>query len=302
MLKNLFKIDPTKKEVRNLEDFFGYKKTKPIKYNSDFIRLKEELEKSPEVREYNSIRYTSTSVPEVRKAYDLWDFLGIKMQELEMIDIKGELEGTMLLTELAKHASMVPPDKLPVSCRLMDICDGGAIFYYFTNPLSGDKYVLFQEIVVPPFGNLITGCVYAHEVSHTQMTISGGIGNDMLNVETIPMLMEQIAAFYNDPTGETLRHLRYFRLANIIYYLDTLANKDLPFKDKIDNDAWIKSTIQAVKFANIFFASSEGTRREMLNYINNLFNGSRNLDEMLAFYGIDFRECDFSSLELKRIR
>lgn len=303
MPSNLYVFDRTIKNVRAEEKFYNHQKTSLIKYDKSFKDLKDTLKSTPQIKQCGYIPYTETSLNAVLNSIDIWDYLGIRLQEISMLSFPIENNGSTTLTlsrDIIDSVRDVLPIELPISFNAKYGYEGGIVSYNLTNKSNNEKCILFSEIFIPPFGDELSSCAYIHEIAHTQMLVSDGTGLDILNHETIPILMEEIYAYHQDPSGNLLKRMRYFRLLNLQNHLETIFGKKPCYSDRVEIDTYIKSIIQAIKIANFYFSASEGQRKELLGYINQIFSEERNLDDMLSFYGINY--LDFSLSELKRIR
>lgn len=156
----------------------------------------------------------------------------------------------------------------------------------------------------------ITSSTITHEITHTQQNSSAGIINYYTNIETLPILLELINYLEKFPSSErtTFRRLKYLikyidLLDQIIYkkLLEVLKNKNSS-KDFDENIialcTYIESILKALNLFGIYENSNANTRKEMLNYIQNIFDANRSVEDFLEYYDTTF-ESSVDSLQKK---
>lgn len=305
MVSNLFLLDESKKKVRAQERFHGFDKTRLIKYGEQFKTFKEECDADLVLKQYGQVFCQPTSISVVRESYQLWDALGINIHDIPFLDLGFSFmdESIDITEDMLTDVKLVDPYELPIVISdAQNGYIGGLVSFQMFDSLSIVNKTLFLGMFLPAFGNDFTSCAYLHEVSHSQIINANAHGKDMLNREVIPILIEQIVAGKLDDRLDLLRRVRYFRINCMASNLSSLLTLEIPYESRVQVDTFIKSTIEAIKLANIYFSSKVDGQKEMLSYINSLFAGKRNVDDMLQFYDIDYQDFDLASLRKIRHR
>ena len=162
-----------------------------------------------------------------------------------------------------------------------------------------DNSILYSNIILPNINNALTSCIYAHEITHSQTNSKDQCGN-ILNTETLPILMEEIFCFKLDGSLKSVIRMRNLRLLWLVKNLYRLMEiKNMAFSSKIEFDTYIKSTIQAIKLSNIYINGSANIKKEIQSYINRIVAEEASLMEMLNHYEANFEECNHTLKDLK---
>jgi hypothetical protein len=117
------------------------------------------------------------------------------------------------------------------------------------------------------------------------------------------MLIEQIFAYKLDPTGETLKKIRYWRLWRLAKALHNYATiKDIAYISKINFDTYIQSTLQSIKLASIYLFGNDNEKKEIIKYINKVSSGDLIVDDMLYYFGANLEEVSNDLKTLKKVK
>ena len=127
-------------------------------------------------------------------------------------------------------------------------------------------------------------CLYHHEIAHTQLD-SWKSCNNLLDLETLPILIEEIFASKIDASGRTLEKLRNIRLLELIKFLFIyMATPNMAYSNRIASDGYIKSILQAISLMNIYLTGSGSMKKEIQNYINRIFAEQASVQDMLNHF------------------
>ena len=66
--------------------------------------------------------------------------------------------------------------------------------------------------------------------------------------------------------------------------ISELGRKHCNYLDSINSSTYIQSRLESINLANIYFEGDERIRKEMCEYINQIFKGNRCVEEMLEHY------------------
>lgn len=280
--------DPTKEEIQDKEEFYGYSPTKPIEYDDDFIDLYNSIIDDKSIMSAEDILSQSVDKKILRNSISIWDDLGIKLDDISMLDMAfgNVADGNFTLTrEFLDAIREAHPSELLITFHRGE----KGKFYGHVESIQmrsasnnpEDYALLFAGINLPRLGNKITPCVYNHEIAHTQVDSCNSCQN-LLDSETIPTLVEEIFASKIDASVNTLERIRNVRLLSIVKLLSAYLNiPNMAYVSRIESDTRIKSTLQAIKIANIYLTSSPSIRSEIQGYIDRIFREEASVKDML---------------------
>ena len=150
--------------------------------------------------------------------------------------------------------------------------------------------VLFPYISIRNSNNYTPRINYIHELVHTQVDSSYNM-NNILNNELLPIFMELL---YSDRIKYDNRvNDRLVELSAAIGYL-----YDPDYKE--ENSIYIYSLLQALNLYRLYNRSSEEYKKEIIRYIQLLFNRDIYLEELLDRYNINYDNSKVNLRELKQ--
>ncbi len=150
--------------------------------------------------------------------------------------------------------------------------------------------VLYPYINVRNSNNYAPRINYIHELVHTQVDSSYNM-NNILNKELLPIFMELL---YSDRIKYDNRvNDRLVELSTAIGYL-----YDPEFKE--ENSRYIYSVLQALNLYRLYNRSNEEVKKEIVRYIQLLFNRDIYLEELLDRYNISYDNSKVNLRELKQ--
>lgn len=298
--------DPTIQDVRYEENFFGYESSNPLSLDSSFIALFDEIAEDKSILYAENFFRLGASKKFVKDSIKLWETLGINLQPIDILDERFPVEdGDFMITEEFNDSIITDhPKKMPIHLRRsprgrkMD-AETNYITMESTTGKVEDNSILYSNIILPNINNVLTSSIYAHEITHSQTNRKDQCGN-LLNIETLPILIEEIFCCKLDNSLKSairIRNLRLLWFAKNLYQI--MAIKNMAFSSKIEFDTYIKSTIQAIKLSNIYINGSANTKKEIQSYINRIIAEEASLMEMLNHYEANFEECNHTLKDLK---
>lgn len=293
--------DSTIKEIRDKESFYGCCETKPLSFDSSYEDLFYSIRNDESI--LGNVFSPSFFVNKkyVKNSISLWESLGIQLQDIDILDKYYPMDSHQgeVTQDFLDALSASNPAQLPIVFKWFNDVEAKVVSFEmkYNNP---DNYgLIFQKIILPIFNSKLTSCFYAHEIAHTQPVIMSSLLND----ETIPILVEEIFASILDPSSKTLKQIRYRRLNQLMQMLYILANvKNISFESKIIYDTYIQSTLQAIKLANTYLFGTSSLQREIIKYINQIFQGNLFIEEMLAHFEANLEDVPRDINMLKMVK
>ncbi len=286
------KGDPTKQEVLDRERFYGYVPSKPLILDFDtYAGLHDSIINDKAILFSEQSLGQNASKEKLKSSISIWEDLDLKLHEIHMLDIpfddveEGELTMTPEFEDIIKPVS---PFELPiffnrekrgeVYAELQSICLASS-----SRNLK-DNIKLYAGISLSKLSHEITVCLYHHEIAHTQLD-SWKSCNNLLDLETLPILIEEIFASKIDASGRTLEKLRNIRLLELIKFLFIyMATPNMAYSNRIASDGYIKSILQAISLMNIYLTGSGSMKKEIQNYINRIFAEQASVQDMLNHF------------------
>lgn len=282
--------DTTKEEILEKESFYGMEATSPLILDSQYEKLYDQIVSDKSILTSKNFLGFNVSEKQLRSSISLWDDLGIQLHDIDILDPSyGYVEdgGFVITQEFIDSISTDHPSRLPIVFnkrkrgKLFGHIESLSMHSPENNP--DENAEIYVCIELAKTNRNLAICSYNHEIAHTQIN-SRLCSNNLLDMETIPILIEEIFASKIDD-GKTLERLRNLRLLDIVrslYVYETVPN--LAFVSRIDSDTYIKSTLQAIKLANIYLKGNENIKKEMQEYINHIFAEERSIQDMLYDY------------------
>ncbi len=170
----------------------------------------------------------------------------------------------------------------------------------------------------------LTPCILTHEIVHTQDGLREGILEYYTNIETLPIFLEVMHYVEKYATKENKVKPILRRLKHLVMYIDRLnfltkakwrlryyddivilgayTNKNSLKKEPSDEiiiiSTYIESILKALNLFELYENSNINIRKQMIDYIQNIFDANRSVEDFLEFYDITF-ESRVDSLQKK---
>ena len=276
--------------LREKEKFFDMEEASPIIYSDSLHDLCYEIFCDNNIINNFEFKEDKKNIKYVLNSKKIWDNLNINLKDIVYLNKEynfNKFKG-ILDKEFSSSLIVDSPYAIPISF-VDNFYDTQIVATHLT--LRTGKCVIFRNILLPMFEKKVNSVIYAHEITHTQLENVLGGAKNITNTETLPMVIEQLFADkYN--ILELIRNNRLIYLALGINEL--INNKDMDFSKRITFDTYITSTFQSFDLANKYFNGNESVKKEMISYINSIFEGNKDTEDML-----DKFDANFDSLEYK---
>ena len=199
-----------------------------------------------------------------------FDELGLKLHRIYTLldDVEMELSPQYIAIDLSK-------DNRSITMSIFDRDNGD---------------VLYPDIDIRNINNYTPRINYIHELVHTQVDNRFNM-NNILNNELLPIFMELL---YSDRIKYDNRvNDRLVELSTAIGYLYDPEHKE-------ENSRYIYSVLQALNLYRLYNRSNEEYKKEIIRYIQLLFNRDIYLEELLDKYNINYDNSKVNLRELKQ--
>lgn len=184
---------------------------------------------------------------------------------------------------------------------------------YFLSVLNDYPRRLYIRIRIQENITEATPSTISHEITHTQQEPQEGIVNYYTNVEVLPILLGTLHYKEKLSQNENQRRAILKRIQSLekdINCLEVLLNTkkitNLVATSNYDNNSldediiscstYIESTIKALNLFDLYLNSNDKIKKEIFNFIQNIFDGNRSVEEFLEYYDTTF-ESSISSLQ-----
>lgn len=215
--------------------------------------------------------------------------------KLDLIALK-RLPGTEL--PLRFHNSLIryiDPLSLPVNFSSSDLTECMVVenvTLIDTPDFINRMKVSFKEIILPTQITELTENSYVHEITHTQLVHIKGIIKSYYNSEVLSIFLELLNV-YESPKQQTLLPLanavRLTELYQELYMLEEQSKgiKQYDNDDLIDASKYTESIFKAYGLFTEYLLGSPALKKYILNSIQNIFNGTLQLEELLEEFELN---------------
>ena len=193
--------------------------------------------------------------------------------------------------EINSFSRYVDPFDLKVCfCKNSGLIDGELISSFYDTVRDGEIVtdISFDKINTSSICTIVTPCVYAHELTHTQLQSNRGIVKYYENLECLSYFVQLVVGLDLSEDEDTLRMMEKFIKVELIRLItgieQNMAKND---DDLYDTGKYLNSTIKALKLFILYYNGSELMRLDMLNRVQKIFDGDMYLEELLDYYGIN---------------
>lgn len=138
---------------------------------------------------------------------------------------------------------------------------------------------------------IVTPAVYVHEVTHTQVQNVPGSVRYIKNLELLSYFLELVCAYEQDPSEHTLKLVEKYlanELIQFTYELDYHRTGAYVMNESelLSTGKYLNSTLGALYLFMTYYYGSINTKKEILRQVQQLFDGNRDLEEILKQYDI----------------
>lgn len=183
----------------------------------------------------------------------------------------------------------IDPLSLPVSFTSQDLATCMVVenVTLLDNPyFKSNMKLSFKEIILPPQITELTESSYVNEVTHTQLAYIKGIIKNYYNSEVLSIFLETLNNYESSKQQTILPlqiALRLTELYQEIYMLEEQSKgiKEYDKEDLIDGTKYTESILKAYGLFTEYVLGSPALKKYILNSIQNIFNGTLQLEELL---------------------
>ena len=199
-----------------------------------------------------------------------------------------------------EYIKLISPLKLPVEQDPNmdeDQTSFSAILREVILPEQPEYQIVYRKLDLSNELSPLSRLAYTHEVAHTELNHIKGIIEQYYNTEVISIFLELVHAFEE---GEDLLHIhdaaRLRNLQGAIYELEQATSCESIL---IESSLYTVSTLKAYELFIKFYIGSINTKREIMYYVQRLFNQEITLEDLLWHFNISFESSQNPDL-LKR--
>lgn len=241
------------------------------------------------------------------------DFCGIYDLEYIFDDIKDILAGYKEDPEFIKLFKLIDfmvekrnPFEMPVSMERFDNPFNGELVNSIVGAPSMDyadkSRIVFSGITLDRTLSNMSGPIYAHEITHSQVDSVKGACRNYQNMEVLSIFNEKLVALELDPSLELLKKMeksRAYSLANNFIVLN--------YQDDFDDDTvlrastYISSTLQANHLFDKYLNGNEEERKIIISGIQKVFDGESTVEDLLSDNNVTVENSCNVELVRKRI-
>ncbi len=172
---------------------------------------------------------------------------------------------------------------------------------FFTEPY---KTIYYKSISLAKDTTELSKLAYTHEIAHTQLNHVRGLIEHYYNTEVVSIFLELVHALELNDGEYLLTAHDSLRLPELKYIIDEIHKyydrREEPEIKKVllEGSLYLQSTLQAYNLFITYYNSSISVKKEILTYIQALFNQEYTLEDMLSKLDISFE----SSINPERIK
>lgn len=295
--------DNTKQEIEYNAKVYGYSEIEPLELNFSLKHLSREIhnDKTIILPRINLFKFYSINIKKIKAIYKLYKELGIDLHVIDLSSFSYP-DGEIIIDEKFLNSLRydVLPSEIPITFN-NNINSDIEIF----SMVNEDNQIglLFKKIILPKYTNEFASAQYFKQLATTQLKTSYGCIKNILNSNTIQEFMSEVCAKEIDKTDKTLTEIRNCKLDNLVNFIDiTYEYSNLCYRDKVKIHTEIKSILQSIALSNMYFSSNNERKKEILSYINQIFNQKKTVEDMLYHFETDFYDFskDLENLKIKK--
>ena len=145
--------------------------------------------------------------------------------------------------------------------------------------------ICFSTILLGNNITKISPATYIHELTHSQLESQKGIVRDYHNKEVLSIFMEKVVAAEQAPKAFAISdrmRLRALLENMILWYMNRNNHKVIT----VDQETYIISILKAYNLYDLYNTSSKDIKREILLYVQKVFNGELTVEDLLTKFHI----------------
>ena len=248
------------------------------------------------VKRKNALRQCRASLSKFLKMHKVFQMDKKRLYSfLHGIDLnENELEVDDLLKiydEINGFSRYIDPFDLKVCfCKKSGLIEGELISSFYDTVRNGEIVtdISFDKINMSSICTIVTPCVYAHELTHTQLQSNRGIVKYYENLECLSYFVQLVVGLDLSEDEDTLRMMEKFIKVELIRLITGIEKNMAKNDDDLyDTGKYLNSTLKALKLFILYYNGSKLMRLDMLNRVQKIFDGDMYLEELLDYYGIN---------------
>lgn len=274
-----------------------------IKYDENLRDINKILKKticlSPSY--FDQMRITQA----IKKSKSFYQQIGLEISKIKFVKEKTmdeiqrkqhDLSDKELVSLISSKTKQISPFDLPIKIDGTEY-SYNKIIETIVNPnnseLLYDMDIIYNAIAVSKVTTLST-YTYTREIAKTQLPKESV--EQYANQEVLPIFLELLCAYKNDPKGETLKYLlndELIKLYESIYQLDNYYNNPNNYLNKYKAVEYTKKIVSIINALNLFIYYCQTTNREkkdIISIINIIFKGKVQLEDLLSSLSINYQE------------
>ena len=192
--------------------------------------------------------------------------------------------------KINSYSTYVDPYDLKVCFNMnTNLIDGELISSVYDTVRDGkiETVFSFDKINLGRICTQVTPCVYAHELTHSQLQSNRGIIKYYENIECLSYFIEQVVALELSEDETILKLMDKFIKVELIKLISTLEKMSNDKENLYDTGKYLTSTIKALKLFSIYYNGSILMKIDMLDKVQKIFDGDMYVEDFLDMYGID---------------
>lgn len=286
--------------IRLNKIIYGYEvDNEVLKINDDIIDFMYDLSQE----DFDSYEMANTTkaavVLNVKSFFDsqiiLRDVLCVEEREIWNLFNKRVQSLSMLITLYNQLGKRTHPFDIPLSYEYDDnYC---AITELHIPTCDKEEFlkqmnIYFNRIILSRKITSILGISYTHELTHTQLLGNRGIIKDFYNMELLPIFMELLYAYKTDSSFKLFKTLLAERINYLLEIFDRIykyyeGSKQTKM-DAMFCSKYLTSILMALKLFNKYIYGSNELKKEIMGWIQQVFDGLMCLEDMLAHFEISY--------------
>ncbi len=282
-----------KKVIKNDDDYYKFE---PITLNDSLSNLKKRLSvmnfgKIPIAKINN--RYTMT-----KQTRDFFKHYDIILQKLPFIkyktiekcnneNIKKDGNLSSLIDLISECEKQKYPFDIPLIYDKNASIEYGAFRPIYIGEHKKDMQLIFSEYILTNKLSELTSGIYAHEIIHSELENANAI-KSYLNYEVLPIFFDKLVSLYLDPSKTLLQKNELLRLKLLFKSLILLEKENLSSFESLNISMSITSLLKSENLFNKFIYGTNNDKIDMINDIQNIFDGNYYLEDLLQKNDITF--------------
>ena len=273
-----------------------YYKFEPITLNDNLLNLKNKLsvmnfDKIPIAKVNNKYRMTKQTI-DFFKHYDisLQKLPFIKYKTIEKCNkenIKNDGNLSSLLDLIDNYEEEKYPFDIPLIYDKDSSIEYGSFRPIYIGEHKKDMQLIFSEYILTNKLSELTSGIYAHEIIHSELENANTI-KSYLNYEVLPIFFDKLVSLYLDSSKILLKKNELLRLKLLLKSLTLSEKENLSSFESLNISMSITSLLKSENLFNKFIYGTNNDKIDMINDIQNIFDGNYYLEDLLQKNNITF--------------